>query len=105
LFVANIVVLIIFAIWSYSNGSPYNAFRATDNALNVCGKIGSSAENYKYAYFYNPMSMGNRVCVKACPALVNGSVQSLNCLSSGTTCSYTVEVDSNGKPEQYYFKL
>jgi len=42
------------------------------------------------------MSMGNRVCVSACPKLVNGAVQTLNCLPEGITCTYSVVINQNG---------
>lgn len=98
LFVANLIVLAIFAIWSYASGSPYNAFRATDNENNVCGATGSSAQGYPYSYFYNPISLSNRVCVAGCPTLVNGVVSALQCLPGGTPCSYTVVVNASGYP-------
>lgn len=27
----------VIGIWAYAKGRPYQAFRATDNAFNVCG--------------------------------------------------------------------
>ncbi len=83
------------AIYSYAQGTPYNAFRATDSNKNICGAKGTDAYDYTYSYFYNPTSMDNRVCVKQCPSYNNGALSTLSCYGS-KSCTYTATINSDG---------
>ena len=51
---ANIIAMAAIAIYSYAQGTPYNAFRATDANKNICGAKGTATYDYTYSYFYNP---------------------------------------------------
>ncbi len=77
MFLANCVVMAIFAIWAYATGHPYQAFRATDSNKNVCGLMNSPTADYPYAYLYNPISINNRICVKECPFYENGNLKNV----------------------------
>lgn len=96
IFLANVVVLAVIAIWAYAAGTPANAFRATDLNKNQCGVKNSDTAAYPYAYFFNPMSLTNRVCVQACPAYTNGTLSNVNCYNA--TCTFTAKANEDGTP-------
>lgn len=82
------------AIWAYAAGTPSNAYRATDLNKNQCGLKNSDTADFPYAYFYNPTSLGNRVCVKNCPVYSNGTLANLDCYNA--SCTYTAKVKEDG---------
>lgn len=72
------------AIQGFATGNTANIWRATDENGNICGDMGTTAENYKFSYLYNPLSStDNRVCVTACPKYESGSISPLDCFTSG----------------------
>ena len=78
-----------------SQGNPSDVYRATDKFGNICGQSGTATELYPYAYLYSPSELlDNRVCVKACPAFVSGTLSTLDCYNF--TCTYVVVIDSSG---------
>ena len=88
--------MIYCAIAGLTLGNPDQIFRATSENGDICGATGTTAENYPYAYFYNPFnSTDKRVCVQSCPAYSNGTLSTLICMS-GTTCNYDVTIAANG---------
>jgi hypothetical protein len=91
------VVLAVIGIWAYAKGRPYQAFRATDNAQNVCGLLGTPTADYPYAYLFNPKSTNNRICVKQCPLYEDGKLKNVECYNGSTnTCTYGIIVKEDG---------
>ncbi len=86
----------IIAIWAYATGTPNNVFRATEINNNICGLTNSPTAAYPYAYFYNPASLNNRVCVATCPSYTNGTLSNITCYNA--TCTYTTTVKEDGTP-------
>jgi hypothetical protein len=67
LFFANIIAMIYCSIYGWADGDPTKIWRATDqnSPANWCGYPGDAAENYPYAYFFNPLdSLDKRACVQ-----------------------------------------
>jgi hypothetical protein len=56
------------AIQGWANGDTSKIFRATNSNGDICGLKGGPAENFTYAYFYQPLTSINlRYCVESCP--------------------------------------
>jgi len=96
----NLAVLVVFAIWAYTNGDTHNIYRATDNSRNICGMKKTPTEEFPYAYFYNPTTgnLKNRICVKECPSYNNGTLSPLNCFTNParSNCTYSAVIAQNG---------
>lgn len=57
------------AIHAYKNGDPIRLTQIYDVDGNPCGMEGTDTEEFKFAYFYQPLkSFGKAVCVKSCPS-------------------------------------
>lgn len=93
-------MLVVIAIWAYSTGSPYNAYRATDLNKNVCGITGTDSADYPFAYFYNPTSTSLRVCVKECPIYENGNLKDVSCYNAN--CTYTIKIKEDGTTDSSF---
>lgn len=95
--VANLLAMVILAIYGYTYGNTHDIYRATDNNKNICGKSNTSTSSYPYAYFFNPTTgnLNNRICVKDCPSYSNGVLSSLNCFTNANTnsCAYTKQIN------------
>lgn len=91
LFLANVVAMFYCAIQGWANGDTSKIFRATDKNGVVCGLSGGVAQDYPYAYFYNPISsVSNRYCVQSCPTSgVSPSCYGVNCSALSWTTIYT----------------
>ena len=73
------------AIQGWANGDTTKIFRATNSNGDVCGEKGGVAEQYPYAYFYQPTTSVNlRYCVQSCPT----STQPPTCYPSCASVSW-----------------
>lgn len=88
------------AVYGYSNGNPYNAFRGVDKGGNQCG-LGATAA-YPYLYLSNPIKdISDRLCVDACPYYDGTTVFAANYYNYGTPASsgaftYDIKYDNYG---------
>ena len=82
------------AIQGWANGDTSKIFRATNSNGDICGLKGGPAENYPYAYFYQPTtSTSLRYCLDSCPT--SSSVTPLNCYPSCASVSW-LRIPSSG---------
>jgi hypothetical protein len=97
LFVAMCCAMVYMSAYGYTNGNLARVFRATDMNGIVCGEPGGVAENFPFAYFFNPTSadLTNRYCVDVCPTFVSGTLTTINCYGVGS-CIYALTITSTG---------
>ena len=105
LFMINAGVLVGFALYGYTNGDTTNVYRATDEFGNVCGGSNSATKDYSYSYFYNPMNLDKRKCVKVCPEFSGSTLTTIDCYdpnNNGSKCNYEITINQNGEASGSY---